>query len=137
MEKGKQTLVFSCKYLKMIFCLGPALSGSIGRKNYLDTDISLNIPDGLNTEVLCGSRIDPETKLILKHNYACKTASLIDPRLDKTHCLLENMHLIRIGLQKDCITLTTLAQLFIMPINVTLRFYIFNCLLKQVFVATE
>ena len=69
-------------------------------KNFPGTDISLNIPDGLNTEVLCGSRINPETKLILKHNYACKTANLIDPRLDKTHCLLENMHLIRIGLQK-------------------------------------
>ena len=29
-----------------------------------------------------------------------KTAHLIDPRLDKTYRLLENMHLIRIGLQK-------------------------------------
>ena len=105
MEKGKQALVFPCKYLKMIFCkvglgLPIACPGSIGRKNYLGTDISLNIPDGLNTEVLCGSRIDPETNLILKHNYACKTANLIDPRLDKTNRLLENMHLIRIGLQK-------------------------------------
>ena len=78
----------------------PALSGSIGRKNYLGADIGLNIPGGLNTEVLCGSRIDIETKLILKHNYACKTANLIDPRLDKTHHLLEYMHLIRTGLQK-------------------------------------
>ena len=105
MEKGKQTLVSPRKYLKMIFCkvgLGlhyHCIRGSIGRKNYLGTDISLNIPDRLNTEVLCGSRIDPETKLILKHSYACKTANLIDPRLDTTHHL-ENMHLIRIGLQK-------------------------------------
>ena len=103
MEKDKQTLVFPCKYPKNdILQSGPrhALSGSIGRKNYLGTDICLNIPDGLNTEALCGSRINPETKLILKHNYACKTANLIAPRLDKTHCLLENMHLIRIGLLK-------------------------------------
>ena len=62
--------------------------------------MGLNIPDGLNIEVMCGGRIDPEAKSILKHNYACKTANLIDPRLDKTHRLLENTHLIRIGLQK-------------------------------------
>ena len=58
-------------------------------------------------------------KLILEHNYACKTVNLIDPRLDKTHCLIDNRHLIRIGLEKDCVTLTTLIQLFIMSINVT------------------
>ena len=101
MERGKQTLVFPCKHLKTIFCkvgLGPAISGSTGRKNYLGTDIGLNIPDGLNTEVLCGSRIDPEAKLILEHNYACSCNS----------------------------TLTTLAQLFIVSMNVTLRFNIFN-----------
>ena len=82
MERGKQTLIFPCKHLKTIFCkvgLGrPVLSGSIGRKNYLSTDISLNIPDGLNTEVLCGSRIDPEAKLILRNiiMHALKTQLL-------------------------------------------------------------
>ena len=100
MERGKQTLVFPCKHLKNILQSGPrpALSGSIGRKNYLGTDIGLNIPDGLNTEVLCGSRIDPEAKLILELNYACSYNS----------------------------TLTTLAQLFIMSMNVTLRSNTFN-----------
>ena len=72
--------------------------GGDGIVNYFGTDIGLNIPYGLNTEVLCGSRIDPQAKLILEHNYACKTANLIDPRLDKTHHLLENTHLIRIYL---------------------------------------
>ena len=69
MEKGKQTFGLFLQISKNdILQTGsrPALSGSIGRKYYLDTDISLNIPDGLNTEVLCGSRIDPETKLIFK-----------------------------------------------------------------------
>ena len=47
-----------------------------------------------------GLHYDPEAKLILKHNYAWKKENLIDPRLDKTHRLLENTHLIRIGLQK-------------------------------------
>ena len=47
--------------------------------------MGLNISDGLNTEVLCGGRIDPEAKFILENNYACKTANLIDPRLDKTY----------------------------------------------------
>ena len=76
------------------------LAENPGRKNYLGTDIGLNISDGLNTEVLCGSRIDPEAKLILEHNYACKTANVNDPRFNKTHRLLENMHLITTGLQK-------------------------------------
>ena len=88
MEKSKH-LVFPSKYLKTIF-LKVGLSGSVGRENYLGTDMGLNIPDGLNTEVLCVGRIDPEANLILKHNYVCKTANLFDPRLDKTHRLLEN-----------------------------------------------
>ena len=49
--------------------------------------MDLTIQDGLNTELLCGGRIDSEAKFILIHNYACKTANQIDPRLDKTHCL--------------------------------------------------
>ena len=108
----------------------PALSASIGRKKYLGTDIGLNIPDGLNTEFLCGSsRIDPEAKLILEHNYACKTANLIDPRLETKLIASLKTH-IYLGLvcKKDYITLTTLTKLFIMSMNITLRFYIFNCL---------
>ena len=117
----------------------PALSGSTGRKSYLGTDIGLNIPDGLNTEVLCGSRIDPETKLILKHNYACKTANLIDPRLDKTHRLLENVHLIRIGLQKGLYNSYNTGSTFHHVYKYhTEILHIYNCLLlKQVFVVTE
>ena len=76
MKNGKQTLVFRCKSLKTIFSQsGPAPSCSIRRKNYFGTDMGLNIPDGLTTELLCGSRIDPDAKLILKHKYSCKTAN--------------------------------------------------------------
>ena len=128
MEKGKHTLVFPCKYLKTIFFQSgprPAPTGSMGRKTYFGTDMSLNIADGLNTEVLRGSRIDPEAKLILKHKYARKTANLTDPKLDKTHRLLEKTHSNWDWSAKKIVTLT---QLFIMSMNVTLRFYIFNWL---------
>ena len=100
MRRENRPWPFLAKTKNDISQSGPSTIRLNRKRNYLGTDIGLNIPGSLHKEVMCGSRIDPEAKLILEHNYACKRANLIDPRLDKTHCLLENIHLIWIGLQK-------------------------------------